>query len=58
MGNSEKNICGSCTKEQPQTDSRIQTGDETICCGCGRVVSIKWNYCPSCGNPVSKTPAL
>ncbi len=32
-------------------DSRIRKEDRTTCLSCGREISIKWNYCPKCGNP-------
>jgi len=35
-------------------DWRIKEEDRTQCTECGRDVSIKWNYCPNCGAPITK----
>lgn len=63
-----KNTCGTPSKEQMlsigayDTHSKkwmpsIQPGDETPCHKCGKVVSVKWNYCSNCGEPIKKNPA-
>lgn len=36
-------------------DPRIEDGDRTHCHVCGREVSVKWNFCPCCGNEVNST---
>lgn len=54
----EKRSCGQQSNCKPQTDRRIQPGDEMICRKCGRVVSAKWSYCPDCGLRIMKNPAL
>lgn len=57
-GAKEKEICGNAQERTPQKDNRIQSGDEAFCRSCGRAVSIKWSYCPDCGNCIIKTPEL
>lgn len=54
----EKKICGVPMKDKPQMGARIQEQDKTFCVKCGSAVSVKWNFCPYCREPVKKNLAL
>ena len=53
----EKKICGVPMKDKPQMGARIQEQDKTFCVKCGSAVSVKWNFCPYCREPVKKNLA-
>lgn len=39
-------------------DERINEKDRTECKRCGREVSVKWNFCPKCGNQIQERPVI